>query len=95
MINYAGKVENGIVVQAIVGTAQWATENLGGEWYDSPKKIPIPGLWDLEHSFRPLQPFPSWIWDGSTWQPPVPYPDDEQIYQWNETTISWELVEEQ
>ena len=51
---YAGKVVDGIVVDAIVGTAQWAIENLGGEWYDSPMKIWVPGIWDEMKGFQPI-----------------------------------------
>lgn len=51
---YAGKIENGIVVQAIVGTADWAIENLGGEWHDSLEKIPVPGIWDSINGFQPM-----------------------------------------
>ena len=51
---YAGKVENGVVVQAIVGDAQWAITNLGGEWHDSEDKICVPGLWDEINGFQPM-----------------------------------------
>jgi hypothetical protein len=53
-MSYAGKVIDGGVVQAIVGTAEWAISNLGGEWHDSDDKIPVPGLWDEEHGFQPM-----------------------------------------
>lgn len=38
---------------------------------------------------RFVQPYPSWTWDGSRWQPPVPYPEDGNDYQWDEPTQSW------
>lgn len=43
--------------------------------------------------YRP-QPYPSWILNTTTylWEPPVPYPTDEQRYDWNEETQQWELV---
>jgi hypothetical protein len=41
MRTYAAKLENGEVTQVIVGDAQWATENLGGQWVDSPTKVGI------------------------------------------------------
>jgi hypothetical protein len=48
-----------------------------------------------EHgAFIPPQPFPSWTLDeNAQWQPPVPYPDDENLYIWNETDNSWDIVE--
>ena len=54
MNTYAGKVEDGIVVDAIVGTAEWAVKNLGGEWHDSPDKIWVPGIWDEVNGFQPM-----------------------------------------
>ena len=38
---------------------------------------------------RPAQPYPSWTWDGERWNPPVPYPDDDKFYQWDEETQTW------
>ena len=41
------------------------------------------------------QPFPSWTLDENfDWQPPTPYPDDGQPYQWNEETQTWDLITE-
>jgi hypothetical protein len=42
-------------------------------------------------AFIPQQPFPSWILNEETclWNPPVPCPTDNKIYDWNEATISW------
>jgi hypothetical protein len=37
------------------------------------------------------QPYPSWILDETTcvWASPVPYPNSNKIYEWNETTTEW------
>ena len=44
---------------------------------------------------KPPQPYPSWSWDGETWNSPVPYPDDtENYYEWNEDEQEWQLLEE-
>lgn len=47
-------------------------------------------------AFIPPQPYLSWILDIETcqWQPPVPMPNDGNIYQWDEDTTSWVLIEE-
>lgn len=37
---------------------------------------------------RPVRPFPSWSWDGSAWQPPVPYPDEGSWF-WDEAGQQW------
>ena len=35
--------------------------------------------------------FNSWVYNEVTgdWDPPTPYPDDGQLYSWNEETTSW------
>lgn len=42
-------------------------------------------------AFVPPKPFPSWVLNNDTaqWEAPVPMPDDDQIYVWNEATNSW------
>lgn len=44
--------------------------------------------------FYAPQPFPSWIFNSDTyqWESPVPYPDSDKFYVWDEETISWELL---
>lgn len=37
---------------------------------------------------RPEQPYPSWVWNGEWWDPPVPYPD-EGFYVWDEEAQEW------
>ena len=42
----------------------------------------------------PPKPHESWSWNDeeSMWQPPIPYPDDEYIYIWNEDSRSWQKI---
>jgi hypothetical protein len=44
-------------------------------------------------AFIAPKPYPSWILnEGSCiWEAPVPYPNDNQLYSWDETTLSWVL----
>ena len=46
-------------------------------------------------AFIPPQPYPSWTLNEETclWDSPVPYPEDGQIYNWNEETQTWNLLE--
>jgi len=46
-------------------------------------------------AFIPPQPFPSWTLDEQTcqWISPVPFPNDEKQYFWDESTLSWTFVE--
>jgi len=47
-------------------------------------------------AFIAPKPFSSWILNEDTcqWQSPIPYPNDENRYKWNEQNQSWDLVEE-
>ena len=41
------------------------------------------------------QPFPSWTLDSEgIWQAPVPHPDSEDRYSWNEEAQEWQLDQE-
>jgi hypothetical protein len=42
-------------------------------------------------AFIPPKPYDSWLLNEETclWNSPVPYPQDGQIYSWNEDQISW------
>ena len=45
--------------------------------------------------FIPPQPYPSWTLDESwNWQPPIPYPDDDGMYAWDEDTQTWVAVQQ-
>ena len=47
-------------------------------------------------AFIPPKPYNSWTLNETTcqWEPPTPYPTDEQPYVWDEETTSWVLVAE-
>ena len=46
---------------------------------------------DTLDAFIPPQPFPSWTLDESTfqWVAPVPYPDDGELYLWDDNLLNW------
>jgi hypothetical protein len=46
-------------------------------------------------AFIPPKPFSSWILNEDTclWNAPVTYPQDENRYTWNESTLTWNIVE--
>lgn len=47
-------------------------------------------------AFIPPKPFKSWILNEQTclWESPVPIPNNEKFYVWNENTISWIEINE-
>ena len=45
-------------------------------------------IYDLaRNAFYEPQPYPSWTLNEDTcwWDPPIPLPDDDNVYAWNET----------
>jgi len=49
----------------------------------------------VRDAFYAPQPYPSWTLneDSCVWEPPVAYPTDGEMYNWNEETQSWDAVE--
>lgn len=57
----------------------------------------------IGHTYDPIndvfygeQPYPSWTINAESnwiWVAPIPYPEDENSYNWNEETQSWDLAE--
>jgi len=47
----------------------------------------------IRDAFIAPKPYPSWILNEETciWEAPVLYPNDGQLYSWDETTKSWVL----
>ena len=46
-------------------------------------------------AFIPKKTFNSWVLNEDTclWQAPIPYPQDNNKYNWNEQNQSWDLIE--
>jgi len=46
-------------------------------------------------AFIAPKPYASWVLNESTcqWEAPTPYPDDDNNYEWDESTTSWVKVE--
>jgi hypothetical protein len=47
-------------------------------------------------AFIPKKPFNSWVLNETTclWESPIPYPQDNNRYNWNEQNQSWDLIED-
>jgi hypothetical protein len=45
-------------------------------------------------AFIPKKPYNSWILNEDTcrWESPIPYPQDNNKYNWNEQNQSWDLI---
>jgi hypothetical protein len=46
-------------------------------------------------AFIPPKLYNSWTLNETSclWEPPTPYPNDDNRYKWNESTTSWDVVE--
>ena len=46
-------------------------------------------------AFIPKKPFNSWILNETTclWEAPVAKPNNENEYTWNESTLTWDIIE--
>jgi hypothetical protein len=46
---------------------------------------------EVKDAFIPPKPFASWTLNTATclWESPIPYPNDNKGYDWNETTQEW------
>lgn len=50
---YAALIVDGTVQQVIIGTAEWAITNIGGQWVDSDTLVGIDWTWDQTNGFQP------------------------------------------
>jgi hypothetical protein len=95
--------ENSIVTTVIVATQEFIDTSAEGnpaDWIETSidgsfrkQYAGIGYTYDAEADvFITPQPYPSWTLDSNyDWQAPVPYPNDGQMYIWDETTLSWVL----
>jgi hypothetical protein len=46
-------------------------------------------------AFIPPKPFNSWVLNETSclWEPPIPYPTDDNYYQWSEEQLNWVAIE--
>lgn len=81
---------------------QWLIDNLGGTWvktsYNATIRKNFAGIgytYDHERdAFISPKPYSSWLLNEDTckWQAPIAYPNDGNAYSWNETSNSWDLI---
>ena len=93
-MNKYADVINGLVVNVI----ESEIPPMDGNWIlvgpDNPEAVPTIGYsYDAKtNKFISPKPFPSWVLNDTIWYSPVPYPNDDKIYSWDEATISWKEV---
>lgn len=50
---------------------------------------------ETRDAFIPIKPFTSWVLNEEScqWEAPIPMPQDDNKYNWNEQTVSWDIRE--
>ena len=87
---FVARIDNGTVTQVTVGDdADWCASTFGGVWVGTDQHVGIGWTHSEQDGFRPPQPYPSWTWVDGSWTPPVPYPDDDGFYTWDEDEQAW------
>lgn len=101
MAGYFAELKNNIVQRVVSATeAQWCIDNLGGEWVQTYYNTAGKNYAGVGYTYLPevdnftaTQPFDSWTLSPDyKWTPPVSYPNDGNIYKWNESLLNWEKI---
>jgi len=105
MSHFAKIDSNNIVTEVIVAEQDFINSGAVGDsflWiqtsYNGNFRKNYAGIgftYDKERdAFIPPQPYPSWTLNEETclWECPVAYPDDGNMYTWNETNQQWDEV---
>jgi hypothetical protein len=105
-MSHFAKIENNIVTEVIVAEQDFINSGLVGDsflWvqtsYNGNFRKNYAGIgftYDkTRDAFIEPQPYPSWTLneDSCQWEAPVAYPDDGNMYTWNETDQQWDEVE--
>jgi hypothetical protein len=81
----------------------WMVETYGGRWvktsYNNSFRKRYAGVGysyneDLDVFLLP-KPYESWVLDEETydWVPPIPFPEDDKYYGWDEESASWKELD--
>ena len=105
MSKYWAKVTDGLVVKVIVANDDFFEtfiDDSAGTWIETKMDGSIRKNYaGVGHTydqgrdaFYEPQPYPSWTLNETTclWECPVAYPNDGNMYTWNETTKAWDEV---
>ncbi len=99
------KVKKGIVINVMVADQEFMDnfiDTSAGTWIETKEDGSIRKNYagigfsydSTRDAFIPPQPYPSWTLNEDTfiWECPVTYPDDGNMYQWNETDQQWDEI---
>lgn len=78
---------------------EWIQTSYNTFYGQHPENRPLRGnfagvgyVYDKENDvFYIPQPYPSWVLNTTiwTWEAPIPMPNDNKLYSWNEEQVNW------
>ena len=95
-ITFLNKIHNWTYWRKTSYNTSKGVHKLGGTPYRK-NYAGIGMLYDSERdAFRHPSPYPSWVLNECScwWEAPVAYPDDGKIYEWNESSQTWVMIQE-
>lgn len=105
-MSHFAKIKNNIVTEVMVAEQDFINSGVVGDsflWiqtsYNNNFRKNYAGVGDTydaaRNAFIKPKPYPSYVLNESTclWEAPVTYPSDGEVYDWNETTQTWDLNE--
>lgn len=97
-MSYFAKIEDNNLVSKVIVANQEFIDTLDGTWIETSENGPIKNFgnigytYDLvRNAFISPKPFPSWVLNESIciWESPVPHPNNEIWYTWDEGSLNW------
>jgi len=93
MTNYA--IHNGsTILNIIVADSQEIAENISKEQAFEITSFLNIGWIQVDGTWVPPKPYDSWVLNNGTWEAPVPKPDLDKDYEWQEYSQTWLLKTE-
>jgi hypothetical protein len=101
MSHFAKINENNMVIQVITAEQDFINSGVVGDsflWiqtsYNNNFRKQFATIGDtydiVKNKFIKSKPYYSWILNANDdWESPVPYPDDDKRYEWDEETTNW------
>lgn len=81
------------VCEAVAGAGSWKQTSYNGNFRKKYAAIGDIYNADVDVFYNPVGPYPSWVLDANyDWQPPVPKPEDGNLYEWDEESLVWVLI---
>jgi len=78
------------ICQAITGGGTWVQTSYNGNFRKQYAGIGNKFVADANLFYNPVGPYPSWVLNENyDWEAPIPYPNDDKLYTWDEDSLTW------